>query len=639
MITLEQSAAQTLSRPELAYIADFLDGAVDEFSEMSCDEYAVPATPANLAALSPVIAWKIAAFGDQWNDAKTPAAYFATFTTRHGDYIVPHEWAAAFFASRYRGATLDAIPAAEALIVAGVLEASAEMHAQWLEDDPDTEIEAFTLPPTDAAKAFMAALLVYLGKKARAKKVLDATEPISVPDHWAMRYLAHRCKQAAIAGDSVQIAAVEVPPSASDAHSVPHIERADVAPRFPDVKKYLARYFVNFPNWQAQDLQFLARYAAEGPGFSVREISVDSYHAYTNDRASRSVEICARKLRWHAVQVALGAKVPKRQVSKGLAACIKRVAALRVNAPHIYTRVDEPAKKDFNIAQYLLYAEAFTPAEVEQALLAGVKAAYAADITRRAASNADTQYWIQLRAEAQDGLEAYRREIGGDWTIPWRRSVAYQYRAIQMSDRTPGRMLSTLQDYVPALVHCMLLGWQDWALDLWQRAHDRVTRGWPDLSAKKHGTGRRTQLFVLRLLDQWLDKPRDAYPPQAYDDPVFAALLVHWRHPDPAAMVPLLLAACDRRTHAAFAKGSFEEMDDDAYWYDPYEILLILHLRRALGLDNPVLDHPVMQTPLGVLPAPVAPFQETLLDGVMARFDKEFAGQAVPEKKPIRSSV
>ncbi|WP_332877233.1 hypothetical protein [Massilia sp. S19_KUP03_FR1] len=345
-------------------------------------------------------------------------------------------------------------------------------------------------------------------------------------------------------------------------------------------------------------------------------------------------------LRWHAIQVALVAKLPKRATSKGVSACTKRLEALRKNAPHIYSRADQPEVKEFKIAQYLLYDEAYTPADVEQAILdapgmtsiaPALRQAYAAKIVNDAAMAPATQCFIQLREQAQDGLEAYRQEIGKDWTIPWRRSVAYRYCAIQMGASLPRHMRSTLQEFVPSIVHCLLLGWQDWALELLQRSHDRLTDGFAVLSKKKTEVDRRTQLFVLRLLDQWFDKKREAYPPQAYDEPIFEAVLAHWRHPDPAALAPLLLAACDRRTHAAIGKGYSPDLDRDAYWYDPYEVLLVLHLRRELGLSNPVLDHLVMNTPLATLPAPAARFEETLLDGILARFNAQFTAPPAPE--------
>lgn len=280
--------------------------------------------------------------------------------------------------------------------------------------------------------------------------------------------------------------------------------------------------------------------------------------------------------------------------------------------------------------------QAFTTAEVEVAVLAHPgtlelpaeqRQAYAVRIAASAAADASTAYFTRMREQVQDDVEAFRRAIGSDWTIPWRRSVAYRYRSIQMVALGGQGARATLQDYVPALVHCLLLGWQDWAGDLLQRSHARVALGLGVLSEKKPGVERRTQLFVLRLIDQWQSREGVPYPPQAFDEPIYEALLTHWRHPDPQAIAPLLLAACDRHTHQAVSKAYSPDFDYDFYSYDPFEILLVLHLRRQLGLANPVLDHPLMNTPLAVLPQAAPLFSEALLDGVFARFKKEMANQ------------
>ncbi|WP_332877232.1 hypothetical protein [Massilia sp. S19_KUP03_FR1] len=232
---MSTSAALSFSPDEIRFIADFLAGAADEFSEQSCDELCVPASQANLQALVPVIAWKIEEYGAEWTGATTPQAYLDSLTTASGELVLPHEWVAAFFSSQYSEALPAEINAAEIMIVGEVLDARAEMHEIWADDDPDTETEPFTLPPTDANKTFMAAVCAYRGRKARSQKIMDATRPISVRIEWVMRYLAYRCKSLAAGGDAVRIAATDAAPAVNSA-GMPVLVRLGIAPRFPDVK-------------------------------------------------------------------------------------------------------------------------------------------------------------------------------------------------------------------------------------------------------------------------------------------------------------------------------------------------------------------------------------------------------------------
>jgi hypothetical protein len=626
---MTNSAEHRLRDVEISFIADFLDCAASDFSDRSCNDFSVPGSAASLKVLLPVVAHRIRESGAEWDATKDPESWLENGKSAGGEYVVPDEWIAAFLSAKYKSAPPGAISAAEALIVADLLDEVAELHEEWAEQEADTD--PFTLPPGDEYKAFMA-----------AKKIMETAAPMNVPDHWAMRYLAHRCRSLAADAETVPIESSGRPSQATSADGIPAIDRPGIAPRFPDVKKYLKSYTGNFGNWEDKDLRFLAQYAAEGPGFDYRGFEIEGSEAYVyrNYDPLENLERCSLMLRWHAIQVALGAAVPKPLRSKGAEACLKQFEVLRKRAPHLWSYSDAPEKRDFKVAAHLLYDQGFTQSDVEQAILAYTpvkeiateelpvteeRPVYAARIAQEAASDPAVVCYTRMRQQAEQGLEAYRKQIGADWTIPWRRSLAYHYAACQMGKHLPQGFQQGFDHLAATMVHCLLLGWEDQAWDLHQRCHDRLAdEAFCSWSKKKPDVERRTQLFVLRLLDQWQDRKREAYPPQAHDEPVFEALLAHWRHPDPDAIAPLLLAACDRHTCLSVAKGYDVDLERPAYWYDPFEILLVLHLRRRLGLANPVLDHPIMNTPLGSLPEPAAEYREALLDDVMARFRMEF---------------
>ena len=129
--------------------------------------------------------------------------------------------------------------------------------------------------------------------------------------------------------------------------------------------------------------------------------------------------------------------------------------------------------------------------------------------------------------------------------------------------------------------------------------------GFPDYDDKKKPFfQRRTQLFLLRLIADWQGIAPPPMPRQVDDEPLFAALLAHWRSPDRDALTPLLLAACGRHTHLVMIyKDSPDFGTSGNLVYIPFEILAVLRLRQMHGLINPQLDHPLMATRMGVLHA------------------------------------
>jgi hypothetical protein len=111
--------------------------------------------------------------------------------------------------------------------------------------------------------------------------------------------------------------------------------------------------------------------------------------------------------------------------------------------------------------------------------------------------------------------------------------------------RETGRM--SLMAWGINVANCLVLGWQDWALDLAQLALWGIdNNAFLDAGKSYH---RRIQFFILRLIADWQGWPVRNWPKWATDEPLYNALITHWRTPNPDDLTPLLLAACDRHTH------------------------------------------------------------------------------------------
>ena len=131
--------------------------------------------------------------------------------------------------------------------------------------------------------------------------------------------------------------------------------------------------------------------------------------------------------------------------------------------------------------------------------------------------------------------------------------------------------------------------------------------------------------FMLRLMAEYLDEAPHL-PDQTPEEPIFQELLRLWREPDPQALVPACLAACDFHTHRCWHEDHEFPMN---YWvYIPIEILLLFKLRQLIGLQNPTLDHPIMNTPLGVLPEEVACEPDDLIRRVRDRMIQDGYNEA-----------
>lgn len=167
-----------------------------------------------------------------------------------------------------------------------------------------------------------------------------------------------------------------------------------------------------------------------------------------------------------------------------------------------------------------------------------------------------------------------------------------------------------------------ILGWKDAVIHQGYLTHAALNRGY-QLVIEYEEEHRRAQAFMLRLFADWVGDVSHQWPAYAYDEPIYEALLQHWRTPNPEDLVPCLLAACDRHTWQTgkeSQKNSYDFNQDRHLERVPVEILFIFRLREWEGLANPLLDHPLMEAPYDRLPpAQPVPELDELMQGVLKR--------------------
>lgn len=429
-----------------------------------------------------------------------------------------------------------------------------------------------------------------------------------------------------------------------------------IAPRFPILKSFLKSYTLGWENWESKSIPLLQRYGAEGAGFEFSK-HFDTPICYSFNHAGTDLERVSMALRWYALQAALpsnsntnkkgvtktrAAKTPVRDMEAAVAAYRKLAGSKSYLGPmsyaccyldadntaeHLKKSDEELSGMDWEIARALA-VDGYAAQEIAHAILAcspylsarknQKETAYATETAEKVITDPVALQRIADRAAAQSSKESAQALIGANWRPAWHRAVAYCYWACQM--RTLADM-GIFYYTVGTVGNCLVLGWHDWTLSLAKHAKESIGRDFFAAAQDKQ----RTQFFLLRLIDDWQGNPEHKYPPSAYDDPLLTALLEQWRTPDPASIAPLLLAACDRHTH--HAKHNSEKTDPDfpvrAWWYDPFEILSVLYLRKLEGLENPVLEHPLLATPIGMLPAIAPKYSDELLEAVITQACKE----------------
>lgn len=424
-----------------------------------------------------------------------------------------------------------------------------------------------------------------------------------------------------------------------------------IAPRFPKLQSFLKSYRLEWENWENESLPLLRRYGAEGAGFEFSEL-FDAPICYSFNHAGTDLQKVSMGLRWHALQAALCAQVGKRKTAAKRAPVRDQDAAVAEyrkqsgSRKHFgamvyassYLDADNTAKDlkrsdeemsdmDWDIACGLAI-DGYGAKEIAYAILTcsphlharkdNKEAAYATETAEKACVAPEVAEVAADRGAAHSSKESMQTRIGADWQPAWQRAVAYCHWACQM--QTISRQ-GLFYYTVGTVGNCLVLGWHDWALSLAKRARESIGSGFFSTVQDQQ----RTQFFLLRLIDDWQGNPEHKYPPAAYDDPLLTALLEQWRTPDPTRIAQLLLAACDRHTH--HAKHTSEKSDPDfpvpAWWYDPFEIVSVLYLRKLQGLDNPVLDHPLLATPIGTLPDIVPKYSDEVLEAVLNQARKE----------------
>ena len=224
----------------------------------------------------------------------------------------------------------------------------------------------------------------------------------------------------------------------------------------------------------------------------------------------------------------------------------------------------------------------------------------------------DNPQWL---ADLAHWTRYYQVGVGQDFF--WH----HRFRII-FPDHPRGGLFMFSMEYASTMMAVMaLLGWRDAAVYQGYLIHAALNRNY-QLVLEYQDEHRRAQAFMLRLFALWVGDASHIWPAYAYDEPIYEALLQHWRTPDPQDLVPCLLAACDRHTHQTNKDTlkNFFDFNNVGLTRTPIEILFLFRLREWEGLDNPVLDHPLMARPFDQLP-PVQPMPELdeLMQGVLRR--------------------
>lgn len=189
-----------------------------------------------------------------------------------------------------------------------------------------------------------------------------------------------------------------------------------------------------------------------------------------------------------------------------------------------------------------------------------------------------------------------------------------------------GLRVQNFEQMTNSMAYCFMLGWVDQA----------VYQGYLTFAALNQGfqltvygtTHKRAHTFMLRLFADW--RGHDVSHPfleWAYELPLYEGLLERWHDPDPEALKPWLLAACEHHAHEAKEDTSrtYFDFGDFRIMRTPLEIHMIMRLRELEGLPNPQLSHELMAPPFDCLlpPQPVLEADETM-HGTLKRVKEEW---------------
>jgi hypothetical protein len=200
----------------------------------------------------------------------------------------------------------------------------------------------------------------------------------------------------------------------------------------------------------------------------------------------------------------------------------------------------------------------------------------------------------------------------------------YQFRLVFPSSNQPLRSLSS-EGMIEIMAWTLLIGWNEAGIYQGYLVHATLNRSY-QLQLSYEQQHPRGYAFMARLFAAWRGDVDHAWPPYAYDQPIYEGILERWREPDPALLLPWLIAACDRHTHQAYGRGGEKTFYDFAALpRTPLEILLLFRLRELVGLENPVIDHPLMEAPFDRMPAHQPPLvYDDLMLGTLKRLREDW---------------
>jgi len=198
-----------------------------------------------------------------------------------------------------------------------------------------------------------------------------------------------------------------------------------------------------------------------------------------------------------------------------------------------------------------------------------------------------------------------------------------QFRILFPERERPLRMMNW-EAMTEAMATAFILGWVTVGTYQGYLVHAALNCAY-QLEISYESKHRRGHAFMLRLFASWCGNVNHAWPPFAQEEPIYEGILERWREPNPEALKPWLIAACDRHTYEALPDTEDDFHDFSRLVHVPLEILLLFRLRELIGLVNPVLEHPLMDSPFNKLPKPAPPYvPDELMRGTLARVREDW---------------
>jgi len=200
-----------------------------------------------------------------------------------------------------------------------------------------------------------------------------------------------------------------------------------------------------------------------------------------------------------------------------------------------------------------------------------------------------------------------------------------QFRMLFPSHQQPLRMMNW-SVMTETMAMAFVLGWEAEGIYQGYLTHAALLQSY-QLKESYESHHRRGHALMLRLFEEWRGDVSHIWPAFAYEQPIYEQLLKLWKEPDPEALVPSLIAACDLHTHEALPDTEEVFHDFSNTPRTPLEILFLYRLRALSGLINPVLNHPLMEAPFDRLPEAQPPYKpDDLMLGTLTRVHEDWPG-------------